>query len=63
MKDLLEQFLKDKTFLCNLSPKTLDSYRQAFNAYQRVLSKSLESAGSVSNLPLPTKDTVRRELQ
>ncbi len=31
--ELFEQFLKDKIFLCNLSPRTIDSYRQAFAAF------------------------------
>jgi site-specific recombinase XerD len=34
---LFEQFLREKQYLCNLSPKTIDSYRQALKAYQRVL--------------------------
>jgi integrase/recombinase XerD len=33
MKDLFEQFLKEKQYLCNLSPKTIDSYRLAFKAF------------------------------
>lgn len=59
MQVLFDLFLKEKRYLCNLSPKTLDSYQQAFNAYQRVLSKSLEGAGEVSNFPLPTKDSLK----
>jgi integrase/recombinase XerD len=31
--ELFEQFIKDKIFLCNLSPKTIDSYRLAFKAF------------------------------
>lgn len=31
--ELFEQFLKDKTFLCNLSPKTIRSYRQAYDSF------------------------------
>jgi integrase/recombinase XerD len=55
MKELFEQFLKEKRYLCNLSPKTLDSYQQAFNAYQRVLNRN-----SISDFcALPTKDTLK----
>jgi integrase/recombinase XerD len=55
MKDLFEQFLKEKQYLCNLSPKTIDSYRLAFKAYQRVLS----SMRTVRADELPTKDTLK----
>ncbi|HEV7397632.1 MAG TPA: tyrosine-type recombinase/integrase [Pyrinomonadaceae bacterium] len=36
MKELFAEFLKEKRYLCNLSPKTLDSYQQAFNCYVRL---------------------------
>lgn len=57
MKELFEKFLTDKRYLCNLSAKTLDSYQQAFNAYQRVLSS--ERIGSSKAEELPTKDTLK----
>jgi hypothetical protein len=37
--ELFEKFLKEKQFLANISPKTVRSYKQAFNAYRRVVSK------------------------
>jgi integrase/recombinase XerD len=35
LMELFEQFLKDKIFLCNLSPRTIDSYRQAYAAFEK----------------------------
>jgi integrase/recombinase XerD len=55
--ELFEQFIKDKIFLCNLSPKTIDSYRQAFNAYQRVLSGATGTTSKADEIP--TKDTLK----
>lgn len=40
METLFDLFVQEKTYLCNVSPKTIRSYKQAFNAYQRVLSSS-----------------------
>jgi len=54
LKELFANFLKEKTFLSGVSPKTIRSYRQAFNAYQRVLSSM-----SVNLEDLPTKDTLK----
>jgi len=55
LEDLFEKFLKEKTFLAGVSPKTVRSYKQAFNAYQRVL-----SGNSAEGLcALPTKDTLK----
>jgi site-specific recombinase XerD len=55
LNELFATFLKEKTFLSNLSPKTIRSYQQAFNAYQRVLSGHvLEDLCA-----LPTKDTLK----
>jgi integrase/recombinase XerD len=56
-KELFERFLKEKTFLTGVSPKTIRSYRQAFNAYQRVLSG--EDYGTSEEMKLPTKDTLK----
>ena len=53
MKDLFETFLKEKQFLHGISLKTVRSYRQAFNTYQRVLSNSHPNTG------LPTKDALK----
>jgi integrase/recombinase XerD len=36
LEDLFEKFLKEKTFLTGVSPKTVRSYRQAFNCYVRL---------------------------
>lgn len=55
MKELFERFLKEKEFLAGVSPKTIRSYRQAFNAYQKVLSGS----GNVSRDDVPTKDILK----
>lgn len=52
--ELFEKFLKEKTFLVGVSPKTIRSYRQAFNAYQRVLSGLSQEC-----LVVPTKDTLK----
>jgi integrase/recombinase XerD len=57
MKDLFAQFLKEKEFLAGVSPKTIRSYQQAFNTYQRVLSEH-ESPTSRTD-ELPTKDTLK----
>ena len=54
MKELFEKFIKEKEFLCGLSPKSLSSYRQAYNAYQRVLSNT-----ALVSFPLPTKDSLK----
>ncbi len=48
LDELFERFLKEKTFLAGVSPKTIRSYRQALNAYKRVCPDSL-----------PTKDSLR----
>lgn len=40
MEALFNSFLKEKQFLNGISLKTIRSYKQAFNAYQRVLSSS-----------------------
>ena len=37
MKELFEHFLKEKQFLNGVSPKTIRSYQQAFNAFVRVV--------------------------
>jgi site-specific recombinase XerD len=37
---LFKTFLQEKQYLSNLSPKTLTSYEQSFNTYQRVLSEA-----------------------
>ena len=37
LKELFEKFLKEKTFLVGISPKTAKPYQQAFNAYKRVV--------------------------
>ena len=44
LEDLFEKFLKQKTFIVGVSPKTIRSYQRAFNAYQRVLGKSSASS-------------------
>lgn len=57
MKELFATVLKEKQYMCNLSQKTLSSYQQAFNAYQRVLSQPGLQASSEELLP--TKDTLK----
>jgi len=64
MKGLFNQFLREKEFLAGLSKKTLSSYQQAFNAYQRVLSRAAapsNCASATNNTieELPTKDTLK----
>lgn len=54
LHELFAKFLKEKTFLVGISPKTVRSYKQAFNAYQRVLSSMRTQANE-----LPTKDTLK----
>lgn len=49
MEQLFKDFLKEKEYLCNLSPKTLISYEQSFKAYKRV----------VENDCIPTKDILK----
>ncbi len=58
MEKLFADFLKEKEFLQDISPKTVRSYGQAFNAYQRVLSKSAVSNRGGTEAPL-TKDTLK----
>ena len=53
MQVLFDLFLKEKLYLCNLSPKTIESYKQAFNSYKRVLGG--ERIGSSKAEDLPTK--------
>jgi integrase/recombinase XerD len=36
MTALFEQFLKERTYIKNVSPKTLDFYRSSFKAYQKI---------------------------
>ena len=55
LEELFTNFLKEKTFLTGVSPKTIRSYQQAFNAYQRVLS----AAGQFQPETTPTKDTLK----
>ena len=43
------QFLKEKQFLANISPKTVRSFQQALNAYQRVLAGRLDTNGGLPN--------------
>ena len=49
LADLFEKFLKEKTFLVGVSPKTIRSYRQAFQAYQGVLRSGHASRDELSN--------------
>jgi integrase/recombinase XerD len=57
MEKLFASFLKEKEFLAGISAKTIRSYQQAFNAYQRVLSS--ERIGTSKADDLPTKDTLK----
>lgn len=54
---LFKTFLQEKQYLSNLSPKTLVSYEQSYNTYQRVLSRKKESTSQADELP--TKDTLK----
>lgn len=54
LSDLFARFLKEKQFLANISPKTVRSYQQALNAYQRVLAGRLDTGGG-----LPDKDSLK----
>jgi|GEM_PF-6899265 len=61
---LFEQFLKEKQFLIGISPNTTRSYQQAFNAYQRVLSREKDGTTPLVRIlgvsdELPTKDTLK----
>src|SRR6185295_8778557 len=57
LADLFARFLKEKQFLSNISPKTVRSYQQAFNAYQRVLSGQVGCTSQADGAP--TKDTLK----
>lgn len=63
MEQLFADFLKEKQFLNGVSLKTIRSYKQAFNAYQRVLSKLPELSTVTGERDLgnaiPTKDTLK----
>lgn len=54
---LFKTFLQEKQYLSNLSPKTLVSYEQAFNTYQRVLGGQVGYASKADDIP--TKDALR----
>ena len=56
MSELFAKFLKEKQFLCIVSPKIIRSYQQAFNSYQRVL-KLATSKGREDQLP--TKEILK----
>ena len=43
MEKIFEQFLKDKTYIGNVTPKTLSFYRQSFTAFRRTYHGELES--------------------
>lgn len=43
MRDLFEQFLKERRLLKNISPKTEHYYRQALIAFERYRGESLDS--------------------
>lgn len=43
MDKLFEQFLREKNYLANLQPRTLDIYQQTFNRYFRNMGKSKSS--------------------
>ena len=55
--DLFARSLKEKQFLANISPKTVRSYQQAFNAYQRVLSGQV--GRTIQADEVPTKDALK----
>ena len=57
LTDLFARFLKEKQFLANISSKTVRSYQQAFNAYQRVLSGQVGCTSKADEIP--TKDTLK----
>lgn len=46
MKDLFEQFLKERRLLKNISPKTESYYRQALIAFEKYSGESLDSLSS-----------------
>jgi site-specific recombinase XerD len=56
MEKLFADFLKEKQFLNGISLKTIRSYQQAFNAYQRVLRLAAISGREDQ---LPTKDSLK----
>ena len=43
MKDIFAQFLKDKTYIVNVTPKTISFYKQSFNAFRRHYQGTLEN--------------------
>ena len=57
METFFNLFLKEKQFLNGISLKTIRSYQQAFNAYQRVLSKPNEGNSKADDIP--AKDTLK----
>ena len=61
MDKLFKTFLQEKQYLCNLSPKTLTSYQQSYDTYQRVLSRLSVSDNACTEPGLcpPTKDTLK----
>ena len=52
LDDLLAQFLRERKYLCNLSPETLEWYRTAWTAFRRSATHSLSDPGSLSRADL-----------
>ena len=48
LDDLLTQFLRERKYLRNLSPETLEWYRTAWTAFRRSATHSLSDPGSLS---------------
>jgi hypothetical protein len=56
---LFEQFIRDKVYLEDIKQTTVESYRTAYKAFQRVLGKTDDRESSFDHNGLPTKDTLK----
>ena len=45
MEQVFAQFLKDKTYIGNVSPRTIDFYKKSFKAFRRYYTGELNGIG------------------
>jgi len=49
LEELFKRFVKEKTFLANVSPKTVRFYQQSYKAFKRTVGKYTAVAKSASS--------------
>jgi site-specific recombinase XerD len=55
MTDLFEQFLKERPYIKNSSPKTLEFYRASMKAYQKIIGSATLTTKQDLNAFVPGK--------